>query len=89
MEIYYLLDYFLFTFFASFGVIQLALAKKNKAKIYVGLLIILLTYLWFFGSRDRDIPTMVEGAQLFLIFGVGVVCAIITTKIFVFLNRNA
>ena len=89
MEIYYLLDYFLLTFFASLGVIQIALGKKNRTKIYAGLLITLLPYLWFFGSKDRNIPTMVEVAQLFFIFGIALVLAIITTKLFNVLNRNA
>ncbi len=82
MDSVYLLDYFLFTFFASFGVLQIALSKKSSTRYAVGTLIVLLAYLWFFSSKDRSVPTIVEGTQLLIVFGVSTLLAIIVVKIF-------
>lgn len=77
----YLLDYFLFTFFASFGVLQIALSKKTSTRHAVGTLIVILSYLWFFGSKDRSVPTIVEGVQLLVVFAVSALLAIVVAKI--------
>jgi hypothetical protein len=82
MEIYYLVDYFLFTFFASLGVIQLALSKKYSTRFNLGVVIMAISYLWFFTVKDRNVPTIVEGVQLFVVFGIAVILAIISTRIF-------
>ncbi|MEX0621898.1 MAG: hypothetical protein WD187_02810 [Candidatus Woykebacteria bacterium] len=84
----YLLDYFLFTFFASFGVLHIALAKKFSARYNFGVVILVLSYIWFFGSKNRDIPTMVEGAQLFLVFSVSVLLSLLSTKVFFSLKKE-
>ena len=79
----YVIDYFLFTFLASFGTLQLALAKGSRARVSFGLAILILAYLWFFTSRDRNVRSMVEGIQLLSIFVIGTVIAMVVTK---FLN---
>jgi len=84
----YLSDYFLFTFFASFGVLQIALAKNSKAKVFFGAVVLIVSYFWFFTSRDRNVHTVVEGSQLFLIFALGTVSAAIVTRILNFLARK-
>lgn len=84
----YLLDYFLFAFFASFGVLQIALSKKSSTRFAVGTLIVFLSYLWFFGSKDRNIPTIVEGAQLLIIFAASTLLAIAAAKIFILSLRK-
>ncbi|OGY25114.1 MAG: hypothetical protein A2Z11_01275 [Candidatus Woykebacteria bacterium RBG_16_43_9] len=84
MEIYYLVDYFLFTFFANLGVIQMSIAKNSSLRFNLGLIIIVLSYFWFFSSKDRNIPTIVEGAQLFVVFGGAAFFAILAAKIFAF-----
>ena len=88
MDIYYLLDYFLFALFASFAVLQTALSKKASKRFYVGIIVLLLSYVWFFTSKDRNVPTIVEGAQLFLVFAVSAIFATASTKILVRINKK-
>lgn len=88
MDTSYLLDYFLFTFFASFGVIQIALSKKISTQAVLGIMVLLSAYLWFFSSRDRGIPTIVEGSQLFIMFGTSAVLALAVTKLLIFLKTK-
>jgi hypothetical protein len=78
----YILEYFLFTFLASFGVLQIALAKKSIVRVNFGAVVLIGSYFWFFTSRDRNVHTVVEGSQLFLIFALGAVSAVIITRIF-------
>jgi hypothetical protein len=77
----YLSDYFLFTFFACFGVIQISLSKRFSPRFVLGVTILLLSYVWFFSSKDRNVPTVVEGVQLFIIFGFSAVSSLASTKI--------
>ena len=77
----YLLDYFIFTFFACFSVIQISLSKRFSPRFVLGVTILLLSYVWFFSSKDRNVPTVVEGVQLFIIFGFSVVSSLASTKI--------
>ncbi len=88
MDAVYLVDYFLFTFFASFAVIQIARAKKISARLILGTAILLLSYFWFFGSKDRSVPTIVEGVQLFVAFGVAAACALAAAKLLIFLKTK-
>ena len=82
MEFNYLLDYFLFTFVASLGAIQIALSKKYSTRTLFGAFLVISAYWWFFSSRNRNVHTIVEGAQLFLVFSLSAVLAIVATKIF-------
>ncbi|OGY21834.1 MAG: hypothetical protein A2113_00705 [Candidatus Woykebacteria bacterium GWA1_44_8] len=84
----YILDYFLFTFFASVGVLQVALAQGSRAKATVGTVVLTASYLWFFMSRDRNVHSSVEGVQLVLIFIVGAGLAVVATKILNILTRK-
>jgi len=88
MDLIYLQDYLLFTFFASFGVLQIALSKKASALQSLGILIVFLSYLWFFGSKNRNAPTFVEGTQLLIVFSVSTLLAIAVTKIFILTTRK-
>jgi len=84
----YILEYFLFTFFGSFGVLQIALAKNSKAKVFFGAVVLIVSYYWFFTSRDRNVHSVVEGSQLFLIFAIEAVSAVIITRIFNLLAKR-
>jgi len=88
MNAVYLVDYFLFVFFASFAVIQISLTKRVSARLILGTSILLLAYLWFFGSKDRSIPTIVEGVQLFVVFGLATALALAATKLLIFLKTK-
>jgi len=88
MEIYYITDYFLFTFFASFGVLQIALGNKNSKRFIIGIVLVIFSYFWFFSVTDRDVPTIVEGAQLFVVFAIGAMVAIFITKNFFILTKK-
>jgi hypothetical protein len=77
----YLIDYFIFTFFAAFGVLQIALSKKLSGRFNFGVLVLAVSYTWFFGSKDRNVASMVEGVQLFLIFGMAALLATFATKV--------
>ena len=84
----YVSDYFLFTFLASFGVLQIALGRGITARTLLGTGILVFSYVWFFTVRDRNVHTAVEGSQLFIIFGLGAISAIIVTRIFNFLAKK-
>lgn len=88
MEIYYVIDYFLFTFFASFGVLQIALSTGSSKRINFGIVVIIVSYFWFFSSSDRNIPTFLEGVQLFVIFGLAAGLAVFITKNLYLLIKN-
>lgn len=88
MEIYYIIDYFLFTFFSSFGVLQVALSKRTSKRFKLGIVIVIISYFWFFSIADRDIPTIVEGVQLFVIFALSALTAIFITKNFLVLIKK-
>jgi len=77
----YITDYLLFTFLVSFSVLQIALAKGSRARITVGIAILLTSYLWFFCSRNRNVHTGVEGVQLALIFVFGAGLAVVATRV--------
>jgi hypothetical protein len=79
----YIADYFLFVFFASFGVLQIALSKKLSGRTLFGALLVVLSYLWFFTARNRNVHTVLEGSQLSFIFILSAALAVIVTR---FLN---
>ena len=81
MEPIYILEYFIFTFIASLSVIQIALSNKINTRFMVGVTSLFLSYYWFFTARDRNVHTFLEGVQLFMILGLSVVLAALTTKI--------
>lgn len=88
MGLVYLFEYFLFTFFASFGTIQIALAGKYSFRLITGITILIASYVWFFASRGRNVPTVVEGVQLLVIFAFATFLAIIATKILTVLVKE-
>lgn len=88
MEIYYIVDYLLLTFFASFGVLQIALSNKTSKRFNLGIVVVIVSYFWFFSIADRDIATVVEGVQLFVIFAIGALAAIFVTKNFLTLIKK-
>lgn len=88
MEIYYIVDYLLFTFFSSLGVLQIALSKGASKSFNLGIVVVIGSYLWFFSVADRNIPTVLEGVQLFVVFGLGASLAIFITKNLPILIKN-
>jgi len=88
MEIYYISDYFLFTFFASLGVLQISLSRRSSTRFNVGIVVIIISYFVFFSVADRNIPTVVEGLQLFAIFALATILAIFITKNLVVLIKK-
>jgi hypothetical protein len=91
MEFTLLLEYFVLAFLSSFAVLQMVAVEKNKEKlkllrshsltIFVSLLVIFLSFFWFFASRDRNVQTYMEGAQISTTFGLGAFLSIVVTKI--------
>lgn len=88
MQMIYLLEYFIFGFFACFAVLQIALSGRGSNRNIAGWLILVISYVWFFFSRDRNVPTIVEGTQLFLVFSISAILAIATARILVFLEKR-
>lgn len=52
----------------------------NKNFFWVGLALVFLGYSWFFSSKERNVQTVVEGAQLFFVFGLSAVLTIYLSK---------
>ncbi len=89
MEIYYLIDYFLFTLFASLGVLQIAISKNTSNRFNIGVVVIIIAYFWFFSVSDRNIPTIIEGVQLFVVFSLGASLAVFITKnLLIMINKK-
>jgi hypothetical protein len=84
----YFLDYFLFTFFASLAIIQIASSKKMSARAILGVVVLLSSYFWFFGSKDRNVSTTVEGVQLFITYGAAAILALGVTKVLTILGKS-
>lgn len=78
----YVIDYFLFSFFSIFGVLQMALAKPGKPRFLFGAAVLFISYFWFFTARDRNVHTWLEGTQLSVIFAICAVFAVWATRIF-------
>jgi len=84
-------DYFVLVMVAAFGVIQsvvtrngltglsLFRGRRRLADLFGGVFVA-LAYGWFFTSGDRNIPGL-EGFQLFYMFLVGVLAALLLTLI--------
>ena len=77
----FLVEYFLFTFVANLAVINIAINTKDLKKVQVWSFVLILSYIWFFTSRNRSVPTVVEGSQLSFIFGVGLVAALVVANL--------
>jgi len=87
----FLVDYFLFTLLTSFGIVLISIVenpasklnflRKTKVSRSWGWLLIGLAYLWFFGSKNRSVHTVIEGAQLFFIFAFSGIAVIIISKL--------
>ncbi|MDP2671718.1 MAG: hypothetical protein Q8P13_04665 [bacterium] len=97
MDQIFVIDYFLFSFFSGLGVILLAAACLPKARfsflseglaLKLGTILLAATYFWFFFSKDRNVHTVVEGAQLFFIFGLGALTSLFTSLILGRLKRK-
>jgi len=84
-------DYFLFTLFASLGVVLVSIAANPSSRLnflkgfqlnkWWGLGIIVASYLWFFLSETRAVQSSVEGAQLFFIFAVSALLVMILSRL--------
>ncbi len=91
MESTLLLEYLIFAFLNSFAVLQIVAAEKNKEKLRlfgshsftvgVSLAVILVSFIWFFTQRDRNVQTYMEGVQISATFGLSAFLSIIATKI--------
>lgn len=91
MNISLAIGYFTFVFIASFATIQIVSSVKDKTyvrilkdqKLTIGLslTLIILSFVWFFSSGDRNIQTYMEGGQISFVFGLGSFTSVIITKI--------
>ena|SRR3990172_2666336 len=91
MEFTLLIEYLIFAFLNSFAVLQIVATKKNKERIRLfrsrgltisaALLLMVISFIWFFTVRDRNVQTYMEGAQISMEFGLGAFLSIVVTKI--------
>lgn len=91
MEVSLAWEYFLFTSLTSFATLQMVASIKNKENlrilkgrnftIIISLILIVLSFFWFFWVRDRDVQSYMEGAQLSTVFGLGAFSSLVGTKI--------
>lgn len=91
MNITLAIEYFTFVFIASFATIQIVSSVKDKTfirilrnqklTIVLSLTLILLSFVWFFSSGDRNVQTYMEGGQISFVFGLGSFTSVIITKI--------
>ncbi|MCH8821480.1 hypothetical protein IID23_03045 [Patescibacteria group bacterium] len=98
MDLNLFFEYLQVTFVSNFAIIQLVATFKNKEKLkiivnnklnlIISILLIVLTYYWFFSVRDRNVQTYMEGVQIAFAFGLGAVISILVTKIFILFRRH-
>jgi len=91
MYIPFALEYFLFTLVGAFATIQIAGALVDKPRlrilknqsftILLSLLVITMSFVWFFSIRDRNVQTYMEGAQISGIFMISTFLSLVVTKI--------
>ena len=91
MDYFLAVEYFIFVLISSFFTIQIASSVKDgknlrilqnrNLSIMLSLAVITVSFLWFFTTRDRSVPTYMEGAQISGVFVVGAFFSIILTKI--------
>lgn len=91
MDISLAAEYLVLTFISSFSAIQIVSSIKDKDRIqilkngsltiFLSVILILLSYGWFFTIRDRNTQTYMEGAQIAVIFGMGTFLSMVVTKI--------
>ena len=98
MDLNLFFEYLQVTFVSNFAIIQLVATFKNNEKLkiivnnklnlIISILLIVLTYYWFFSVRDRNVQTYMEGVQIAFAFGLGAVISILVTKIFILFRRH-
>ncbi|OGY22936.1 MAG: hypothetical protein A2172_03310 [Candidatus Woykebacteria bacterium RBG_13_40_15] len=76
----YVVEYFIFVLLATFGTLQLAFSNKKSIRFFIGAVLIFISYVWFFTVRNRNVHSVVEGTQLFLIFAFASLVSILLTK---------
>lgn len=91
MDISLVAEYLVLTFISSFSAIQIVSSIKDKGQIlilkngnltiFLSIILILLSYGWFFTIRDRNTQTYMEGAQIAAIFVLGAFISMVLTKI--------
>ena len=84
-------EYLMFTFISSFSAIQIVSSIKDKGQIrilkngsvtiFLSIILILLSYGWFFTVRDRNTQTYMEGVQISAIFVLGAFLSMVLTKV--------
>lgn len=84
----YVIEYFIFVLLATFGTLQLALSRKNSIRFFVGAVFIVISYIWFFTVRNRNVHSVVEGTQLFLIFAFASLVSILLTKYLKYFHKR-
>jgi hypothetical protein len=84
----YVVEYFIFVLLATFGTLQVVLSRKITPRFLGGAVLIVSSYFWFFNSRNRNVHSVVEGAQLFLIFAFASLVSILLTKSFRYLYKT-
>ncbi len=87
------MDYFLFVFVASLGVLQLAAAHgrlyglllfNRLVSSVLGLALALSAFTWFFASESRNLPDTaggLDGNQQAMLFCAGALAALLTTLV--------
>ena len=90
MDISLAIEYFTFIFITSFVTIQIVSSAKDKTyvrilrnqklTIVLSLTLIILSFIWFFSSGDRNAQTYMEGGQISIVFGLGSFTAVVITK---------
>lgn len=91
MDMSLAIEYFIFVALTAFATLQIVAAVKNKERLRIlrdrnltlaaCVIIIAASFIWFFSTRDRNVQTYMEGAQISLIFGLGAFASTILTKI--------
>ena len=84
-------EYLIFTTVSTFSALQIVSSVKDKPvwrtleskkiTILISIILIIISFVWFFSLRDRNIQTNIEGVELFFIFGIGSILTLIITKI--------
>jgi ABC-type Fe3+-siderophore transport system permease subunit len=94
----FLFDYFSFTFLACFGVVLMSISKNPNSKLnffgrtrlfWLGVALICFSYVWFFSIKNRNVQTIVEGAQLFFVFALSAAIVIYLSKFFVRIKNGS
>lgn len=85
------MEYLIFSLVGCFSALQITSALSSRGEIQIfentrltiilSLFLLILSFIWFFSIRDRNVQTFLEGGQISIIFGIGAILSLIVTKI--------